>query len=319
MNKTQKSFVCLAALLIAIAAILQNFQNAQAAAGELPAATYSGGTLRVAIPYHGLHRRRGRAQRSKCWIRRTACWDARSGASKSPRATAPGRKSSPWPKRLRRMTWCGIACAIASLMPIERTRRLQGTESISQILRTPVVHILGQQSYLTGGPAAVRVIVTDSKNEAIAGPGTVRIELVVPGDRPRVLFTGRLNRRGTTEAQFRFPAGVDGQSSAALRGGHADRVDRVHAAGAAGGQGLDSADHGEAHLPAGADDPRARAGARPRQSRGGRRPQADLRSGRFARQQGLQEGRRRPTSSASRRRNSGWPTKSTWARTTCAR
>ena len=54
------------------------------------------------------------------------------------------------------------------------------------------------------------MIVTDSKNEAIAGPGSVRIELMAPVQHPRVLFTGRLNRRGTTEAQFRFPAGVAG-------------------------------------------------------------------------------------------------------------
>jgi uncharacterized protein YfaS (alpha-2-macroglobulin family) len=87
---------------------------------------------------------------------------------------------------------------------------LEGTESIAEILRTPVVHILGQQSYLSGGQAAVRAIVTDSKNEHIAGPGTVRIELMVPNQRPRALFTGRLNRRGTTEAQFRFPAGLVG-------------------------------------------------------------------------------------------------------------
>ncbi len=37
---------------------------------------------------------------------------------------------------------------------------VEGTESISSILRRPVVHILGQQSYITGGQAAVRVIVT---------------------------------------------------------------------------------------------------------------------------------------------------------------
>ena len=55
---------------------------------------------------------------------------------------------------------------------------LEGTESISQILRTPVVHILGQESYLTGSPAAVRVIVTDSQNEVIGGPGSVRMELL---------------------------------------------------------------------------------------------------------------------------------------------
>ena len=87
---------------------------------------------------------------------------------------------------------------------------IEGTESISQILRTPVLHILGQQSYLTGGPAAVRVIVTDSHEAVIAGRSSVQIELLVPEQKSRLLFTGRLNRRGTTEAQFRFPAGVVG-------------------------------------------------------------------------------------------------------------
>jgi uncharacterized protein YfaS (alpha-2-macroglobulin family) len=87
---------------------------------------------------------------------------------------------------------------------------LEGTESISAILRTPVVHILGQQSYLSGGQAAVRIIVTDSQNETIHGPGSVRVELLGPSETRRHLFTGQLNRRGTTEAQFRFPAGVVG-------------------------------------------------------------------------------------------------------------
>jgi uncharacterized protein YfaS (alpha-2-macroglobulin family) len=91
-----------------------------------------------------------------------------------------------------------------------QTAGLEGTESISQVLRTPVIHILGQQSYLTGGLAAMRVIVTDSKNEVIAGLGSVRIEFLVADEKPRLLFAGRLNRRGTTEAQFRFPAGLGG-------------------------------------------------------------------------------------------------------------
>ena len=87
---------------------------------------------------------------------------------------------------------------------------LERTESISQILRRPVVHILGQQSYLTGGPAAVRVIVTDSKDEVIAGVGSIEIELLVGEEKARLLFHGPLNRRGTTEAQFRFPPGLVG-------------------------------------------------------------------------------------------------------------
>src|SRR6266545_3697185 len=89
----------------------------------------------------------------------------------------------------------------------KKTAALEGIESISQILRPPVIHILGQESYLMGGQAAVRVVVTDTKDEAIGGRGSVRIEFVVTDGKAFTLFSGRLNRHGTTEAQFRFPAG----------------------------------------------------------------------------------------------------------------
>lgn len=87
---------------------------------------------------------------------------------------------------------------------------LAGTESISQILRRPVLHIIGQRTYLSGGEAAVRVIVTDSSNQAIAGRGLVEIDLLAEEQKPNVLFRGTLNRRGTTEAQFLLPAGLVG-------------------------------------------------------------------------------------------------------------
>jgi uncharacterized protein YfaS (alpha-2-macroglobulin family) len=86
---------------------------------------------------------------------------------------------------------------------------IEGTESISQILRTPVVHILGQQAYLAGSQAAVRVITTDSKNEVLSG-GNLKIELIESEKNSRLLFKGSLDRRGTTEAQFRLPAGLVG-------------------------------------------------------------------------------------------------------------
>jgi uncharacterized protein YfaS (alpha-2-macroglobulin family) len=92
----------------------------------------------------------------------------------------------------------------------QKTAAMEGTDSISQVLRMPVIHILGQQSYLAGGQAAVRVIVTDSKNEVIAGRGAVQIELSGNNRNFRVLYSGQLNRRGTAEAQFRFPAGLVG-------------------------------------------------------------------------------------------------------------
>ena len=102
----------------------------------------------------------------------------------------------------------------------ESEAAFEGIRAISQILRRPVVRILGQNTYLAGAEAAVRVIVLDSQNqgsqnqntgsEDIAGGGSVRIELLAAEAAPRPLYAGRLNRRGTTEAQFRFPAGMVG-------------------------------------------------------------------------------------------------------------
>ncbi len=91
-----------------------------------------------------------------------------------------------------------------------KTAAIEGTESISEILRTPVVHVMGQNSYLVGGKAAVRVIVTDARNEPLSEGGSVRIELLDSGQAMAVLFSGALNRRGTIEPQFRFPAGLVG-------------------------------------------------------------------------------------------------------------
>ncbi|HTZ31685.1 MAG TPA: MG2 domain-containing protein [Methylomirabilota bacterium] len=87
---------------------------------------------------------------------------------------------------------------------------IENTESISQILRMPVLRILGQQSYLSGSKAAVRVIVTDTENEAIPGRSSLRIDFEGPAKARRTLFSGPLNDRSTTEAQFQFPEGVIG-------------------------------------------------------------------------------------------------------------
>ena len=87
----------------------------------------------------------------------------------------------------------------------------EAVDSISQILRRPTVHILGQKAYLSGSEAAIRVIVRDSQDDhPIPGQGSLRIDLLADGKNPRALFSGALNRRGTTEAQFRFPANLAG-------------------------------------------------------------------------------------------------------------
>jgi A-macroglobulin TED domain/Alpha-2-macroglobulin family/Carboxypeptidase regulatory-like domain/A-macroglobulin receptor binding domain/MG2 domain len=91
---------------------------------------------------------------------------------------------------------------------------LEQVSSVSTILRRPVLHILAQNAYLAGTQAAVRLVVSDASADADESPvidsGSVRVELLVPHAAPRVLYAGHLDRRGTAEADFRFPAGLTG-------------------------------------------------------------------------------------------------------------
>jgi uncharacterized protein YfaS (alpha-2-macroglobulin family) len=196
-----------AILLIAATVAVQQFQ---AASGEGTAsATYSQNVLHVSLPYKADHAGAGqltvevldpedhligRAQRAAEAAAGKGYWSEEIKLSK--------------PLATDELVWHRVRYHFE--YNNEKNEQIDGIESISEILRMPVIHILGQQSYLTGGPAAVRVIVTDSKNEVIAGRGSVQIELLVPNEKSRVLFTGRTNHRGTTEAQFRFPAGLAG-------------------------------------------------------------------------------------------------------------
>ena len=92
----------------------------------------------------------------------------------------------------------------------EKSAAFEGTASISQILERPVVHVIGQRTYLSGSEAAVRVIVTDSTNKEIVKSGSVRIELLVAGKPAVVLHRGQINRKGTMETHFQLPAGIVG-------------------------------------------------------------------------------------------------------------
>jgi uncharacterized protein YfaS (alpha-2-macroglobulin family) len=81
---------------------------------------------------------------------------------------------------------------------------------VSAILRRPVIHIIGQTAYLAGGEAAIRILVADAENHVIPGQSSIRMELLAQGQPARSLFTGRADRRGTVDSQFRFPAGLTG-------------------------------------------------------------------------------------------------------------
>ncbi len=203
-------FPSIALVVIATVMVLQAFYPA--GTSETPGATYSHGVLHLSIPYRANHaggqlsvevldpedKVLGRVQQDA---------DAAEGKGRWQQEV---KLDKPLP--LEDLVWDRVRYRFD--YNNGKDAALEGTESISQIIRTPVVHILGQQSYLTGGLAAVRVIVTDSKNEIIGGPGSVRIELANPDPKSnwkaRSLFTGRLNRRGTTEAQFHLPADLTG-------------------------------------------------------------------------------------------------------------
>jgi len=86
---------------------------------------------------------------------------------------------------------------------------IEGVASISQIIRRPVVRVLGEKEYIAGSQAAIRVIVSEA-NSNTAETGTLRIALLIPKREPLPLFSGNLNRRGTVEASFRFPLDLTG-------------------------------------------------------------------------------------------------------------
>ena len=200
-------FVLVTFLTIATFVALQRIDAS--GGGSAAVATYSHGRLSLTIPYHAAHAGAGqltmevldpednvlgRVQRHVDVAEGRGRWQDELTLDK--------------PLPLDDLVWHRVRYRFE--YEDGKTPRLEGTESISQILRRPVIRILGQQSYLSGSLAAVRVIVTDSKNELIGGRSTIRIEGFRVPEKARLLFASRLNRRGTTEAQFRFPAGLIG-------------------------------------------------------------------------------------------------------------
>ncbi|MGB7147526.1 MAG: MG2 domain-containing protein [Terriglobales bacterium] len=204
----------LLAVFLATAGVvsLQTFQASSHAPS--PVATYSQGRLRVTMPYYALHDGAGQFT-----VEVLNPEDEVLGRTEQrveiteKRGQLQGEIRLEKPLALDDLVWHRVRYRFE--YDDAKKPAVEGTESISQILRRPVIHILGQQSYIAGGQAAVRVIVTDSKDAVIAGRGSVEIEFLSAGDAPasekaRVLFSGHLNHRGTTEAQFHFPAGVVG-------------------------------------------------------------------------------------------------------------
>ena len=198
------SRIAAALLLLTMSAYFFVFQ----AHTQQLAATYSHGNLSVSLPYNSAQEGAGKLtveildpeDRSLGRLERAVKVHKGEGAWQE--VIAPAE-----PIEFEDILWQRVRYRFeyddAKLPPIE------GIESISQIVRRPVVHILGEKEYIAGSQAAIRVIVSEANSNA-AQAGTLHVELLVPNQEPRLLFSGNLNRRGTVEASFRFPADLTG-------------------------------------------------------------------------------------------------------------
>jgi uncharacterized protein YfaS (alpha-2-macroglobulin family) len=176
---------------------------------EQLAATYTRGSLSITIPYHSARSGRGRLvaeiidPEDHVLGRAERTADIGTGDSTWQQVIKPEK-----PIPFEDIVWQRLRYRFE--YAANQTPAIEGVESISRILRRPVVHILGQTEYLAGSHAAIRVIVSDANNNDAAAPGTIRIELLIPDKTPRLLFSGKMNKRGTLEAQLHFPAGLTG-------------------------------------------------------------------------------------------------------------
>jgi hypothetical protein len=148
-------FGFVAALLVLCGTLLrQPFLGADGASGT---ATYAHGILHLTIPYHA--DRRGTGQLT---VEVLDPEDHVLGEIEKSLEVAEG--SSRWQEQVRlvkplpldELVWNRVRYRFQ--YQDTRFADLQGTESISQLMRMPVLHILAQQSYLEGSRAAVRVV-----------------------------------------------------------------------------------------------------------------------------------------------------------------
>jgi len=203
-------FSLLLALVVIAVAWFVRLQTFQADSGRsLPVATYSQGVLRVTIPYRLEHAGSGRLM--------IEVLNPENGVlgHLEQRAEVTEQRSQ-WQEEIRLdrplpvddLVWQRIHYRFE--YDDGKVAAFDGIDAISQILRRPVIHILGQTAYLAGGHAGVRVIVKDSKDDVIAGRSSLRIELLAGNGKSHLLYRGGLNHRGTSDAQFQFPAGQVG-------------------------------------------------------------------------------------------------------------
>jgi uncharacterized protein YfaS (alpha-2-macroglobulin family) len=181
------------------------------ARAQQPAATYTHGNLSVTLPYHSARAGSGKFTAQILdpedhilgQVERAV--DITKGDGAWQQVITPGKAIS-----FEDIVWQRVRYHF-EYNDGDNVPAMEGIEPISEILRRPVVRILGETRYLAGSQAAIRVIVSDGTNNDVSVSGTIQIELLLPDRKKLPLFSGRLNRRGTLEAQLHFPAGLTGK------------------------------------------------------------------------------------------------------------
>jgi len=136
-------WLCLIATLLAAGIAVVLLEPFQAAKGNTAAVTYTRGVLHVTIPHHAVSLGRRKAH-SGSLDRKTKFWDARN-------ASGHRRGHGRWREDIRLDKQLGVDDLVwhrvryRYVYDDQKAAALEGTESISQILRTPVVHILGSK------------------------------------------------------------------------------------------------------------------------------------------------------------------------------
>jgi A-macroglobulin TED domain/Alpha-2-macroglobulin family/Carboxypeptidase regulatory-like domain/MG2 domain/A-macroglobulin receptor binding domain/Alpha-2-macroglobulin bait region domain len=197
----------LALLLIVIAGAYAPFSEAGSASAV---AMFRHGAVSVAIPYHGARPGSGRLSfeivdpEEHVLGRVERTFEIVKGDGTWQESIAPAK-----PIAFEDLVWQRVRYRFE--YGDQQIPAITGVESISRILRRPVVRILGQTEFLAGSDAAIRVLVSDAGNQDAALNGTVRAELLIPQQRARLLFSGRLNQHGTVAPQFHLPAALEGK------------------------------------------------------------------------------------------------------------
>jgi len=205
LSTSLRDFRFLATVFLLSCGILISILKARA---EPLAATYRHGNLTVTIPYDSAQEGQGKLSveildpENHSLSRAEGIVSIRKGKGSWRQTIAP---SQPIP--FDEILWQRIHYRFE--YDDAKVSAIEGIESISQIIRRPVVRVFGEKEYISGSQAAIRVIASEANSNA-AQTGSLRVELLVPKREALPLFSGRLNRRGTVEASFRFPAELTG-------------------------------------------------------------------------------------------------------------